>query len=63
VLNVLTRSRDGIKGQSTSSVERILLKPYDGIVPSVFSSNILDNASHLCESNITRWNINRLSAG
>jgi hypothetical protein len=32
-----------INGQSTPSVERILLRHCDGIVPSLGSSNIIDN--------------------
>jgi hypothetical protein len=52
-----------MNGQRAASGGRILLRHFDGIVPSGFSSNSLDNATHQRVSNITRWNIHRGSAG
>jgi hypothetical protein len=43
--------------------ERILLNPFDGIVPSVFSSNIIDNATRQRASSIQHWNFHSGSAG
>ncbi len=42
---------------------RILLRHCDGIVPSLFSSNRLDNATYQCASSFQHWNVHSCSSG
>jgi hypothetical protein len=44
-------------GSGDSNGGRILLKPSVGIVPTVFSSNIIDNASRHRDSSVHHWEV------
>jgi hypothetical protein len=46
-----------------SSRGRILLRHCGGIVPPLFSSNIIDNASRQRASSIKHWNVHSSFAG